>query len=249
MDIAYKKQIVAFIDVLGFSNIVYSGNDEALKDYFSYVIEEFAGDRKKYKFEYILISDAIVIYTDCNKSNLQQLCIAIGKLQMKLIMRGIVMRGGISFGNLFIDGDKNVIVGSALINAYKLEQEAGYPRVVLDRGFIKEFYDSAKDMLNKNNNRLLIDPPHPYEADLPYIYFTRKLALVMQPKKLQIVVDLMAKNLSENRNAKKYLWLKSHIEMAINQQLEYLKRKATPSRRDPTRIRHLEKFKAGIEVL
>ena len=169
MDITYKDQIVAFVDVLGFSALVNSGSNDALQGYFKYVLDEFSEDRKNYKFDYLLISDAIVIFTDNTKANLESLCIAIGKLQMKLIMRGIIMRGGVSFGSLFINRDKNVIVGTALINAYKLEQEAVHPRVILDRGFIRLFYKNATDLIDANHGRLLINPPSPYHADYPYI--------------------------------------------------------------------------------
>ena len=249
MDITYKDQIVAFVDVLGFSGLVNSGSNDALKGYFKYVLDEFSEDRKNYKFDYLLISDAIVIFTDSTKTNLEALCIAIGKLQMKLIVRGIIMRGGISFGSLFINREKNVIVGTALIYAYRLEREAVYPRVILDRGFIKLFYKNTTDLIDANLGRLVINPPSPYHADYPYVFFTRKLALVMQKAKLAAVVELLSKNLSENRSTEKYLWLKSHIEKGIVEQLNYLRKKPKSNNRDVRRIKILEDFKSEVEVL
>ena len=82
-----------------------------------------------------------------------------------------------------------------------------------------------------------------------HIFFTRKLALVMQKAKLASVVELLSKNLSENRNAEKYLWLKSHIEIAIVEQLDYLSKKSTSNHRDVQRIKIIEHFKSEIEVL
>lgn len=249
MDITYKDHIVAFIDVLGFSALVNSGTTDKLQEYFEYVLDEFSEDRKSYKFDYILISDAIVIYADSKKANFESLCRAISKLQMKLIMRGIIMRGGISFGTLYLNKEKSVIVGSALINAYKLEQEAIYPRVTIDRGFIRLFYKNSQNMLQRNKGNILLDPPAPYQADLPYIYFTRKLALVMQKSKLDSVVELLEHNLSQNKNAQKYLWLKNHIEKALDDQLQYLDEKPSKNKRDERRIRILEEFKEKVEVI
>ena len=41
MKIKFTDKIVAFIDVLGFSNIVYSQDNSRIQEYFSYVEERF----------------------------------------------------------------------------------------------------------------------------------------------------------------------------------------------------------------
>lgn len=41
MKISYKDRIVAFIDVLGFSALVYSTSTQPIQTYFDYVLEEF----------------------------------------------------------------------------------------------------------------------------------------------------------------------------------------------------------------
>lgn len=49
--------------------------------------------------------------------------------QLKLVLNGYFIRGGWSFGSLYMD--ENMIYGEALIDAYKHEKDAVFPRIIL----------------------------------------------------------------------------------------------------------------------
>jgi hypothetical protein len=249
MEIKYTDKLVAFIDVLGFANLVYSDTKEPLLKYFNYVIEEFTADSATYHFDYLLISDSIVIYADATKENFELMCIAISKLQMKLITRGIIVRGGLSSGGLYIDKSKSIIVGTALINAYQLENEAQFPRVIIDRGFINKYYDNIIQMEGANHGRITVTPPHPYLPDYPYINYTGKLAIVMQMPKLCAVAELLRTHLGKNTHLDKYHWLKNHILYSIESQKQFLANKEARNWRDRKRESILTKFHTLIETL
>ena len=64
----------------------------------------------------------------------------IGYLARYLLLLGLPCRGGISLGPLHHEG--KVVVGPALIQAYKLERDrAKYPRIVLDEGALQCWRD------------------------------------------------------------------------------------------------------------
>lgn len=247
--IEYENKIVAFIDVLGFSEIVYSKSIEPIQSFFNYIISEFNEDLKSFQFGYLLISDTIVIHLPTSKINFENLVIIVAKLQMKLITRGVVVRGAISFGDLFVDQSKNIIVGVGLINAYILEKEAHFPRVVVDRKLIPLFYKNSVEMLDDNHGRIIIDAPNSYIRDYPYINYTYKLAIVMQIPKLNKVRELLKNNYYLNKNIDKYVWLIHHILFSFQEQMQFLNEKETKNKRDLYRMRLLTAFKKDIEVL
>ncbi len=64
------------------------------------------------------------------------------------------MRGGISYGNSFVDLAKVQVIGPAYINAYKLEENhAKWPRVILDPALIQfHKFKCAENFIDTINN-------------------------------------------------------------------------------------------------
>jgi hypothetical protein len=59
--------------------------------------------------------------------------------QLALATNGVLVRGGICIGDLFVRAGKTMLFGPALVKAYKLESEyAVYPRIIIDRDLIWE---------------------------------------------------------------------------------------------------------------
>jgi hypothetical protein len=253
MKIEYHDKIVAFVDVLGFSTLVYAESMEPIQRFFDYITEEFKEDSKTFKFCYHLISDAIVIHTDNTKGNLEQLIISLGKLQMKLITRGLLVRGAISFGNLYTNSENNIIVGTGLINAYQLEGQAVYPRIIIDRKLVGRIYGNISKLLEDNHGRVRINPPHAYKKDSPYISYTRKLSLVMQKNKLATVIQLIKENYFRNSNIEKYVWLVAHLLGSLDEQIEFLKGRTGLSvaiaARDRRRLNLLNNFRKELIII
>jgi hypothetical protein len=143
----YEDRIVAFIDILGFTELVkQTVNDKepkmaeqklnALYNVVEYVTDfmnlsrdemGFKGDTKT-----TLFSDSIVISIDkANSYGILTIFSTLKKLQIHLIKDDILLRGGIVHGKLIHKED--ILIGPALINAYKLESSAAlYPRIVID---------------------------------------------------------------------------------------------------------------------
>lgn len=166
-ELKYEKSYVAFLDVLGFKNLVFSKSRESkekLNQYFTSVETIIAYLKNipiKKEIGYITISDSIILtvpQSNVKSENieiLRQLCIAIGFLQAGLAARDIWIRGAVSSGDTYFNKNNNQIVGPAYINAYLLEENlAIYPRVIIDNKIIKELnFVSSSDLIDNINKK------------------------------------------------------------------------------------------------
>ena len=176
----YQKAIVTFIDILGFSNMVRSEECHSIYKKIALLntfnnrkqLEEggckecYEGRNKPSSFSF---SDSIVrvrpIYEDHENDVLNvylgdELADEIwdmGYMQIELLKYNILLRGGISIGDIYFNNDKSVIYGDALIDAYKLESNvAKYPRIILDiKNICEEFGKVERFSLSSSNEYVI----------------------------------------------------------------------------------------------
>lgn len=163
--IIYNQTYVAFLDVLGFKELVFKNNPESrgkLDEYFNilnHVIRYIRGIEMKKDIGFIVISDSIIMTIpqgntrDEKLNSLRTICVATGLIQSELALLDIWLRGGISSGNAYFNKQTNQIVGPAYINAYLLEENmAIYPRILLDSKVINELnFSSANELIDEIN--------------------------------------------------------------------------------------------------
>ena len=141
----YGYRAVAFLDVLGFSDKLDEFEAEVSDRFVSKKASEFIGvfksaieslDPKRYAC--YLFSDNICITTISDDiADLRDLLIVVCELFYRFAKKGYFLRGGIYYG-LFIN-EEFIAIGVPLKNAYKMENQAIYPRVVMSERFIEEF--------------------------------------------------------------------------------------------------------------
>jgi hypothetical protein len=167
----YEKAIVSFIDILGFRELIHRSKAEEVKAVLDF-LHKFAKPQIENEEDYFFEAEAIS-FSDCvirvrkieKRSNskyplglvyyeLNDLLLA----QMMLIYDGVLLRGGIAYGDIYFDGEH--IYGSALNKAYELEAYyAVYPRIVLSPNLINEV----------KVNHLLKDENHTHQQELDLI--------------------------------------------------------------------------------
>ena len=169
VNIQYEKSYVAFLDVLGFKNLVFSKKktDKAkLNQYFGLVnsaIEYLSRIPSKKKIGSIIISDSVIFSVPHgqgkydNLKRLRHLCVAVGIVQQYLGLKDIWLRGAISSGDTYFNSTKSQIVGPAYIKSYLLQESTAiWPRVVIDSKIIEELkFQSASqfiDAINQSEN-------------------------------------------------------------------------------------------------
>lgn len=233
----YSNRFVAFVDILGFKNLVNNSNsNQKLIETIDNVLSEIEDDKnrnsdkalgnKAIGREITNFSDSIVISysTECQGAGVN-LLIDVRLLQLRLLYYGILSRGAVTFGKLIHDDD--VCFGPALVEAYKMEEhDAIYPRVIVDESVIKE--DLHNPYLNVDNDQeefadiLRVDQRDGYrfinyivdDFDYPSEFEQCKI-------KIQQIID----NIISNREAefeivRKYVWLAHFYHYVTHEKLD-----------------------------
>ena len=140
-DLSLEEHYILYVDLLGYKDIM----NEMPGIEFLRIIDRSYREVKKdvatmsqpthsnSVFDYKLFSDNIVIATKADSVHaLYSLSYIAYYLQRDFIERGIICRGAITKGQLYINAE--YVFGSGLIRAYKMENEvAYYPRIIIDR--------------------------------------------------------------------------------------------------------------------
>ncbi len=147
----YEEKFVAFIDILGFSNIVRSFQNKpknhdkihsALLKLIEYKNSSKSHNLAQSNLEISTFSDSIVI--SASKADFFSLIWTCGWLQANLLKIGILIRGGISQGLIYHQED--IIYGEGMLDAYEIESRAAvYPRIVISPKIISKLNQRIKD--------------------------------------------------------------------------------------------------------
>jgi hypothetical protein len=143
-DDIYPERFCAFIDILGFRDLVArlekdAGAVEALRDSLKEVhnpkIAGFA-DPKLVDYRTQSISDAVAISTTSTPEGLLMIFGSLTVLTESLLAEGYFLRGAIVRGRLY--HDDSTIFGEALIRAYDLETRVvRFPRIMVSSEVIR----------------------------------------------------------------------------------------------------------------
>lgn len=165
MDISYENRLVAFIDVMGFQELLKDPRAIKLNKYFKQVRRNleaksatFHGISAEQKFRKILFSDSIILsieLSDDPKENIMRMAFfihSISRLQYDLAtLCDIWTRGAVSYGKLHMNENTNEMAGEAFVSAYSLEKFADYPRIVIDPKVCKSVNLTPQDFVAKIN--------------------------------------------------------------------------------------------------
>lgn len=166
-EIKYERRIVAFIDILGFKEIIKQSEKDPSKNKLIYAVLEYLKDWEvsdKWNLKFIEIeeyaqkkglasfdirgktnstsfSDSIVISVkvDNNVNEMAStLIVNLAYIGAILMEKGVLIRGGLTIGNI-IHSNNGTVFGQGLIDAYMLElKSAKFPRIILSDKLIKE---------------------------------------------------------------------------------------------------------------
>lgn len=158
----YTNSYVAFLDVLGFKQLVLSKNEKDKRKIEEYLfsvnnsIRELSQNELTKNVNAIVISDSIILSIEQsnniqkNVEILKQLCVLVSLLQFTLAIKDIWLRGAISSGETYFDKKTNQIIGKGYIHAYELESTLAIsPRVILDNKIIKELsFNNSSELIS-----------------------------------------------------------------------------------------------------
>lgn len=224
----YKDRNLIFIDILGFSEKVegfeknYLNNSDInfLAEYINLFIDNFSDLKSKI----VLLSDTIVI---CFEEDFLQLMWRLSYALIILNDIGYYFRGTVHRGKVYLEEKNNMIMGSALIEAHKIEREhAIYPRILVTESFkdylIKENSKSYPYLINRDFDGL------DYIDYLGYLHFTEKKYFYDEDKGMSFksIVSSFEKIVDERRRLKQSGKMKEFSKMFYlqNYYTEFAKR-------------------------
>lgn len=133
------KGFVAFIDVLGFSELVARDKVSQMLDAYRAIIEE---STKLSKLQYVVFSDSILLSTpDESEESLWSILAGSSRLLYRFLTGGIPARGTISCGQFVrsAQGRSGVIVaGNPILDAYRYEQLQDWVGIMLSPTLLRE---------------------------------------------------------------------------------------------------------------
>lgn len=218
------EKYVAFLDVLGFKELVYGKKIAELETYFDTINETLLLLRNdKKNIQSLLVSDSTILVSPDSTQDFKTLLRAVQTIQAKLALKNIWIRGAISFGEVYFDETSNIIVGKGLVNAYLLEKEARFPRVIVDTTIVlkiaenrQTFYESVNPSYQDfDADKLkLIHNWHKYILDDSFFVAYAHMVVLngIQDRNLHLIHQIILKNLySDQRNYEKYLWVRNYF--------------------------------------
>lgn len=159
MPIELKPYIVAFIDLLGFSSMVAhdcetpNGEQKYIESLHDCHMETKSLQAEHPDLQLIQFSDSVVFALPYSLENYKTIIGIISNYQYSLLKKGILCRGGVSYGKHFFTED--FLFSNGMIEAYRLEsQVALYPRVVVG----KDLFELVKPAIRAE------------EADIPLLF-------------------------------------------------------------------------------
>jgi len=143
--IVYRERYCAFLDILGFSEIVagldQAGSAEALRTLLSTMHAAPRGDNIRFfegsDLRAQSISDALLLSAQPSPHGLAHLFHNLEGLAVALLEQGFFVRGAVVRGKLY--HDERMAFGEGLVRAYRLEQDVvRYPRIMVTADIVKD---------------------------------------------------------------------------------------------------------------
>lgn len=129
------NRAVAVFDILGFSQFVRNADLSSLPE----ILQETYGLSRAASVSAdfvrsILISDTIVLYALEEDDIISPAMVVISSSNLLNVFArsGTLLRGALTFDHIFVDEEKNVLIGPALVRAYELAQLQDWAGAMVD---------------------------------------------------------------------------------------------------------------------
>lgn len=166
----FSKYLVIFVDILGSQNRIDFQETYQINKIFHEELQK----NQEYDKSYTVYFRKVCTFSDCAyifygfKEEVKDERKDLGKLFtvalcncepifLRFLKEKIIFRGGISYGDAYVDPNKSMFFGPAVNNAYKIESElAIHPRIVIDSCVADEVIENIEnvkyEMVAKNPN-------------------------------------------------------------------------------------------------
>jgi hypothetical protein len=160
-DTKYEERYCAFIDFLGFAEAVNSGAwqpDDVLAAMKK--ANKVVGDSD---IKFTQFSDSLVLSALAEEEwSFLSIVLTARFLIFELTAHAVLLRGGITKGAMF--HEDNLAFGPAFIRAYRLEQAAATPRIILDKDLVEEALWPSTMVVSEKKDFKMTSIPKDYDG-------------------------------------------------------------------------------------
>ncbi len=168
----YKEKFIAFIDMLGFKNLINTHGDEIIDQIVDTIEKSLVEYKKRFDFDssapnidmigykilniypkYYLLSDSIILTIEDAENNLIRFLTGIMAVQKEFIKSNIFVRGAIVKGEIFeLEGsNNNMVFGPGGIDAIQMEANHSiYPRIIVSESVLDSLKQKHLEAQKKN---------------------------------------------------------------------------------------------------
>lgn len=218
-DDSYPEKLVAFLDILGFKELILQDKPKALKsislidDRIRHVLNVLYENYGKI-FSTKLFSDCICLSCEYTFENIFYILYELAFIQFYLSINGIFLKGALSRGKHF--ENDIMIFSEGLIRAYELEQAAIYPRIIIDKELIYQIKEDHQSYFPiyigfTKTDFLIQSPDGRYIVDYLNMLYEEGMD---QHGELEchknIIVEQIKDNFSDSNIIGKYQWLSEY---------------------------------------
>lgn len=155
-----EKRIVAFIDILGFRELLNAKPLQELAKEYDYMVSATDAMNRPFRTQaetptlfphhaqnepwcqrYIFSDSIILISNDSDAISCLKLLVYAWKFLQALLAMRLPARGAVVYGELYENSRTNVVLGRALTGAYELEQKQQWIGIAIDKSVEEAFPD------------------------------------------------------------------------------------------------------------
>lgn len=210
-----KELYVAFIDILGYKDKIKRCGDLHEVGILNFILNKNKKDAKEDLIIFYFSDCMYIIGDDINKILELIACIQIQLLDTSEIQIAAekksykdinLVRGGITKGEILVNEQLNMLLGSAVNKAYELEStEARYPRIILDAAIS---WDNGLEKYTKKDSDGIM-----YFDFIQYLQKYKKYKF--DKKKKQLFIEYIQEYNKESKDDKireKYRWFEKYLD-------------------------------------
>lgn len=243
----YETCIIAFLDILGFKNLINTSSFDKVLEIFKTILtnrdatlafwravedDDSSPEGEEYKryneslteAKIHVMSDSIVVATPSRYPEslavVIDICYAIQEMLFNL-ETPILLRGAIAVGDFYLND--NLVFGKGLVDAYWAQEKyAVYPRIILSNDITvgrRVSVDNCNDLPKDNDGYYYINCIERYLGEERT---WEEIESSEQYDKLKKIIDINLNSYNDDRVRQKYLWLERELERIENRGYEPL---------------------------
>jgi hypothetical protein len=163
----HKQSVfVAFLDIMGYKQIVKNNTHEELKDIYFYDVSTFTAynylpqkvlrsggkyklldEAKRINVKSLMVSDSVIVWTpDDSMQSFHDILFKVNYMLVESVLKGFPMRAGICVGpiSLFVEDDVNtytqlILLGKPIVDAYEISDKQNWIGCVIDKKCIEKY--------------------------------------------------------------------------------------------------------------